>query len=73
MKTLNYFYEEYLKTFVDFLEEVWEVTIEIFSRIISWFLAAVLFLSLPLWIIPFKLWKRKEGDDRWKKNTENQP
>lgn len=68
MRILDYFYENYLRTFVEFCEELGESAINLFLTFISWFLSVVswflgvgLFITIPLWIIPYKLWKRK-GD-----------
>lgn len=61
MRTLNYFYENYLRTFIDFCEELGESAINLLLTLISWLLGVVLFITIPLWIIPYKLWKRKGG------------
>lgn len=59
MKTLDYFYENYLLPIFDFLKEMSESACDLFLMFINWILLAVLFLLLPLWIIPYKFWKRK--------------
>lgn len=61
MRTLNYFYEHYLRTFIEFCEELGESAIRLFWTLVSWHLSVVLFITIPLWIIPYKLWKKK-GD-----------
>ena len=62
MKILDYFYENYLRTFIVFCEELGESAISLFSTLISWLLGVGLFITIPLWIIPYKLWKKKGGD-----------
>ena len=62
MRILDYFYENYLRTFIDFCEEVGEDAIDLFLTLISWLLGIGLFITIPLWIIPYKLWKRKGGE-----------
>lgn len=62
MKILDYFYENYLRTFIDFCEELGESAINLFLTLISWLLGVGLFITIPLWIIPYKLWKNKGGD-----------
>lgn len=62
MKILDYFYENYLRTFIDFCEELGESAINLFLTLISWLLGVGLLVTIPLWIIPYKLWKRKCGD-----------
>ena len=59
MKILDYFYENYLRTFVDFCEELGESAINLFLTLISWLLGVGLFITIPLWIIPYKLWKKE--------------
>ena len=68
MRILDYFYENYLCTFIDFCEELGESAINLFLIFISWLLSVAswllgigLFTTIPLWIIPYKLWKRKGG------------
>ena len=61
MRVLDYFYENYLRAFVDFCEEMGECSIKLFLTLLSWLLGVVLFVTIPLWIIPYKLWKRKGG------------
>ena len=58
MKILDYFYENYLLLFIDFIEDFGEDAINLFLILGSWFICVVLFISVPLWIIPYKLWKR---------------
>lgn len=62
MRILDYFYENYLRTFIDFCDELGEITIDLFSTVISWLLAVGLFITIPLWMIPYKLWKMKGGE-----------
>jgi hypothetical protein len=62
MRILDYFYENYLRTFIDFCEELGESAINLFLILVSWLLGVGLFITIPLWIIPYKLWKRKGGD-----------
>ena len=62
MRILDYFYENYLRTFIDFCEELGESAINLFLTFISWLLGVGLFITIPLWIIPYKLWKRKGGE-----------
>lgn len=62
MKILDYFYENYLETFIDFCKEIGTSAISLFLILISWILGACLFITIPLWIIPYKLWKMKGGD-----------
>ena len=62
MRILDYFYENYLRSVIDFIEELGESSINLFLKLISWILGVVLFVTLPLWIIPYKLWKRKGGE-----------
>lgn len=66
MRILDYFYENYLRTFIEvceeFCEELGESAINLFLTLISWLLGVGLFIKIPLWIIPYKLWKRNGGD-----------
>ena len=62
MRILDYFYENYLRTFIDFCEELGESAINLFLTLVSWLLGFGLFITIPLWIIPYKLWKRKGGE-----------
>ena len=62
MKILDYFYENYLCTFIEFCEELGESAINLFLTLVSWLLGVGLFITIPLWIIPYKLWKIKGGD-----------
>jgi hypothetical protein len=62
VKILDYFYENYFRTFIDFCEELGESAINLFLTLISWLLGVGLFITIPLWIIPYKLWKNKGGD-----------
>jgi hypothetical protein len=62
VKILDYFYENYLRTFIDFCEELGESAINLFLTLVSWLLGVGLFITIPLWIIPYKLWKNKGGD-----------
>ncbi len=61
MRILDYFYENYLRTFIDFCEELGESAVNLFLTLISWILCVGLFITIPLWIIPYKLWKMKGG------------
>ena len=63
MRILDYFYENYLRTFIDFCDELGEIAIDLFSTVISWLLAVGLFITIPLWMIPYKLWKMKGGEE----------
>lgn len=62
MRILDYFYENYLQTFIDFCEELGDSAINLFLTLISWLLGVGLFITIPLWIIPYKVWKRKGGE-----------
>lgn len=62
MRILDYFYENYLRTFIEFCEELGESAINLFLTLVSWILGVGLFITIPLWIIPYKLWKRKGGE-----------
>lgn len=62
MRILDYFYENYLRTFIEFCEELGESAINLFLTLISWLLGVGLFITIPLWIIPYKLWKRNGGE-----------
>lgn len=62
MRILDYFYENYLRTFIEFCEELGESAINLFLVLVSWLLGVGLFITIPLWIIPYKLWKRKGGE-----------
>lgn len=62
MRILDYFYENYLRTFIEFCEELGESAINLFLTFVSWLLGVGLFITIPLWIIPYKLWKRKGGE-----------
>lgn len=61
MRMLDYFYENYLRTYIDFFEQLGESAINLFLTLISWLLGVGLFITIPLWIIPYKLCKRKGG------------
>ena len=65
MRTLDYFYENYVRTFIDFCKELGESAINLFLILISWLLGVCLFITIPLWIIPYKLWKMKGGKEWW--------
>lgn len=58
MKILDYFYENYLRTLIDFCEELGGIAINLFLTLISSLLCIGLFITIPLWIIPYKLWKK---------------
>lgn len=65
---LDYFYENllsglrgFIADFMDGIRELVEEFMDLFSYIASWLLGAVLFVTIPLWIVPYKLWKRR-GD-----------
>jgi hypothetical protein len=62
MRILDYFYENYLRTFIEFCEELGESAINLLLTLVSWLLGVGLFITIPLWIIPYKLWKRKGGE-----------
>ena len=62
MRILDYFYENYLRTFIEFCEELGKSAINLFLILVSWLLGVGLFITIPLWIIPYKLWKSKGGD-----------
>ena len=62
MRILDYFYENYLRTFIEICEEFGESAINLLLTLVSWFLGVGLFITIPLWIIPYKLWKRKGGE-----------
>ena len=57
MRILDYFYENYLRTFIEFCEELGESAINLFLTLVSWHLGVGLFITIPLWIVPYKLWK----------------
>lgn len=63
MKTLDYFYENYVRTIIDFCEELGESAVNLFLTIVSWLLGVGLVVTIPLWIIPYKLWKREGGNE----------
>ena len=63
MRTLNYFYENYVRTFIEFCEEFGESAINLLLTLVSWLLCVGLFITIPLWIIPYKSWKRKGGGE----------
>lgn len=63
MRLLDYFYEHYLLTVVDFCEELGDSAINLLLTLISWLLGVGLFITIPLWIIPYKLWKKKGGEE----------
>lgn len=62
MRILDFFYENYLRKIIDFCEELGESAINLSLTLISWLLGVGLFITIPLWIIPYKLWKRKGGE-----------
>lgn len=62
MRILDYFYENYLRIFIEFCEDLGDSTINLFLILVSWLLSVGLFITIPLWIIPYKLWKRKGGE-----------
>lgn len=61
MRTLDYFYKHSIQPIVDHFEDVSENFSEIILEVLSWLFGFVLVLTLPLWIIPYKLWKKKGG------------
>lgn len=61
MRTLDYFYENYVRTIIDFCEELGESAINLFLIFVSWLLGVCLFITIPLWVIPYKLWEMKGG------------
>ena len=62
MGILDHSYENYLETFIDICEELGDSAINLFLTLISWLLGVSLFITIPLWIIPYKVWKRKGGE-----------
>ena len=62
MRTIDYFYENYLRTIIEFCEELGESAINLFLTLVSWLLGVCLFITIPLWIIPHQLWKMKGGE-----------
>ena len=57
MKSLDYFYEEILSpTLSYFGEHVVEPLIELFLLILYW-------ITIPLWIVPYLIFRRKKDGD----------
>ena len=63
MRILDYFYENYLCTVIEFCAELGESAKNLFLILVSCLLVVGLFITIPLWIIPYKLWKRKGGEE----------
>ena len=59
MRILDFFYENYVRKIIDFCEELGESAINLSLSVTSWLFGACLFITIPLWIIPYKLWKMK--------------
>ena len=63
MRILDFFYENYVRTIIDVLKEIGISAIGLFLILISWILVVCLIITIPLWIIPYKLWKMKCGEE----------
>ena len=62
MRVLKYFYENYVMEIVDGLVEFSGCVLDGVLTVLSWLFAACLFITLPLWIIPYKVWDRKNRE-----------
>jgi hypothetical protein len=60
MRTLDYFYKNYVISFLETLADIGESIIEAFSMVFSWLIFLLLFITLPLWIIPYKIYQNKK-------------
>jgi hypothetical protein len=58
MKTLDYFYENYLVPMFETFSETFYPFIEFLLNI---FLAGVLFITVPVWLIPYLIVKHRKG------------
>lgn len=53
MKVFDYFYENYFLPLVENITYTAQVIWDVFLIIIGWCLVAALFISMPLWFIPY--------------------
>ena len=64
MKTLDYFYENYVIPIIEFLIEIGESTSRTFLNFVKYMcsciLAVCLFITLPVWLFPYKVAKAKK-------------
>ena len=58
MKIFDYFYEEIL---VPSLESINELVFPIIEWMLNGLLAVVLWVTVPIWIIPYLIIKRRKG------------
>ena len=51
MRILDYFYENYLRIFIEFCEELGESAVNLFLTLVSWLLCVGLFITTPSYSI----------------------
>lgn len=58
MKTLDYFYEMYVEPVIDGIREI---SHNFIIFVLSTLLFIALWVTLPIWVIPYVIYKKKEG------------
>ena len=59
MKVFDYFYENYFLPLVENITDTGQTIWEVFLTVVEWLVVVVFFITIPLWLIPYSVVKKK--------------